>query len=54
MKTVNIRYFIKKKGTVSNPDPYRGTALENNRFKILMKLLTERLNQKVENLMPDM
>lgn len=49
--TINILY--KGKGEVNDPNSYRGIALENNSFKILTKLLNDKITEEVDAKIPE-
>ncbi|KAJ4426314.1 hypothetical protein ANN_27128 [Periplaneta americana] len=46
-------FHYKGKGNTDNPNSDRGIALENNIFKIFMKVLTAELEKKTKNQTPD-
>lgn len=48
-----IKVLYKGKGDTSTPDAYRGIALENNIFKIFSRLLTKRITEKIDILIPE-
>ena len=48
-----LKMLKKVEGTVSQPESYRSIALELEVFKLLMRLLTQRTEQKTDPLLPD-
>ena len=42
-----IKIIHKMKGDNSNPDSYRGIALENSAFKVFSKILTKQITTMV-------
>ena len=45
--------LYKGKGDPSDPNSYRGIALENTLFKVLTKILTRRLDRLVDSMIPE-
>ena len=52
-RTAKIKILYKGKGDTTNPNSYRGIALENAIFKIFTKILTNRLEKEVEAFIPE-
>ena len=48
-----MKLLYKGKGDPEDPNNYRGVALENTMFKILTKILTDRLTTTVDSLIPE-
>ncbi|PNF13826.1 hypothetical protein B7P43_G12433 [Cryptotermes secundus] len=48
-----MKVLYKGKGDPEDPNNYRGVALENTMFKILTKILTDRLTTTVDSLIPE-
>ena len=52
-KTAMIRILYKGKGDTSDPNSFRGIALENNLLKLLTRLLAKRLTNEIDYKIPD-
>ena len=48
-----VKMLYKGKGDPSDPNSYRGIALENTLFKVLTKILTRRLDRIVDSMIPE-
>jgi Reverse transcriptase (RNA-dependent DNA polymerase). len=48
-----VKMLYKGKGKLDNPNAYRGIALECTLFKIMTKILTERLTDLTDNHIPE-
>ena len=48
-----LKLLYKGKGDVSRPESYRGIALESVAFKLLTKLLTQKLGALIEPMLPE-
>lgn len=48
-----IKLLYKGKGDASKPDSYRGIALESAAFKLLTKLLSQKISDLIEPLLPE-
>jgi hypothetical protein len=48
-----LKVLYKGKGEVSDPNAYRGIALECTAFKLLSSILKKRLYMMTENTLPD-
>lgn len=48
-----IRVLFKGKGNREDPNSYRGVALENNTFKMFTRIITDRLTQAIDHIIPE-
>ena len=52
-RTSTVKMLYKGKGNQTDPNSYRGIALERNTLKILTRLITKRISEEAEPMIPE-